>query len=287
MNYRHQFHAGNFADVMKHAALVAMVVALQKKEKGFLAIDTHSGRGAYDLEAAASGSTLARQPEWPAGIGRLWGETGLPDCLRLYVERVRAWDRAQGSEGASPHFYPGSPVLLKDLLREQDRLVLFERHPEECLELRRWVVGRRIRIEEADGYGAAAALLPPMERRGLMLIDPPFEDKEEWARIAGCVRIALGRFPSAVIAVWYPISDRADRGSFLDHWAGGILPPTLQAELVVDPQGMGLRGCGLLIFNPPWGFEATLREMTAYLAQRLAVGPGARASVSWPVPEKP
>ena len=287
MNYRHHYHAGNFADVMKHAALVRIVDLLQRKQKGFLAVDTHSGRGSYDLSAAETGTSLARSPEWPSGVGRLWSAVDLPAPLLGYLERVRAYDRAQGSDGRAPRFYPGSPILLGQMVREQDRLVLFERHPDECAQLMRCVVGRRVRVEEADGYSAAAALFPPRERRGFMLIDPPFEDRDEWARIARCVGTALERFPSAVIAVWYPISERADRGTFLDHWAGGVLPPTLQTELIVDPAGAGLRGCGLLVFNPPWGLDGELREVMTYLARALEVSPPATATLSWPIPEKP
>lgn len=136
MNYRHQFHAGNFADVMKHALLVQLVRALQRKERGFLYLDTHAGRGRYDLAAAAQGDSLARAPEWPAGVGRLWQESDLPEALREYQSLVQAFDRQAGNLEREPRFYPGSPLIVRALARPQDRLLLCEQHPAECAALR-------------------------------------------------------------------------------------------------------------------------------------------------------
>ena len=287
MNYRHQFHAGNFADVMKHALLVRLIRAMQRKEKGFLMIDTHAGRGVYDLAAAATGPSLARKPEWPDGIGRLWPITGLPPETEDYLQLVRQFDRERGGDGASPQHYPGSPLLAKALLRPQDRLFLYEKHPEEQAVLAEAFTFDKARLEADDGYRAAAALLPPPERRAFLLIDPPFEESTEWKSVAATVATALKRLPASVIAVWYPITERADRKSFLDYWKGESLPPTLSTELIMDPTAAGMRGCGVIVFNPPWGFDREERTILDSLREVLANNSGGTASVSWPVPEKP
>ena len=266
MNYRHQYHAGNFADVMKHALLVQLIRSLQQKEKGFLFVDTHAGRGAYDLKAGASGLTLERTPEWPEGIGRLWDRTDLSPELADYLGLVKAYNIERGHKGPLPRFYPGSPTIARLLRRPQDRIALYEQHPEEAQSLGSRFNERGISVEQADGYRAAAALLPPPERRGLMLIDPPFEAADEWKQIAGAVQNAFERLESAVIAVWYPIADRANRRGFTDFWEGGALPPTLAAELIVAPGDPGLQGCGLLVFNPPWRFDQKAKTLGDALA---------------------
>ena len=160
MNYRHEFHAGNFADVVKHALLVRLVRALQKKDKGFLFLDTHAGRGAYDLARAATGDTHARQPEWPAGIGRLWRRDDLPEPLADYVALVKNFDRARGNPAAAeaPRFYPGSPWLGRELARPQDRLALCEAQPDECAALRaEFQFSPGVVVQAMDGYGAPPA----------------------------------------------------------------------------------------------------------------------------------
>ena len=162
MNYRHHFHAGNFADVMKHALLLRLVTAMQKKEKGFLYLDTHAGRGSYDLTEAAQGDSLARQPEYPDGIGRLWTRTDLPMALEGYMALVKRFDREGGNEEATPRYYPGSPWFVRLLARPQERLVLCEMQPDE-FELLDIELDRepRASVQERDGYGALRAMLPP------------------------------------------------------------------------------------------------------------------------------
>src|SRR4051812_19192262 len=164
MNYRHQFHAGNFADVMKHVLLVRLLRALQKKEKGFLYLDTHAGRGSYDLEAAATGDSLARRPEWPDGIGRMWTRDDLPPPAAEYVAMVRDFDRQRANLESAPRFYPGSPWFARTVQREQDRLALCEKHPAECGALRtEFMFTPRAAVHEMDGYAAIRAMLPPLE----------------------------------------------------------------------------------------------------------------------------
>lgn len=289
MNYRHHFHAGNFADVLKHALVLQLVAAMQRKPKGFLYLDTHSGRGGYDLSVAAQGDTLTRKPEWPEGIGRLWHKDDLPAPLKDYVATVREYDLRLGNTETEPRFYPGSPALVGAKLREQDRMALCERHPEECSILKT-VMARTPRcvVHEMDGYTAMRAMLPPPERRALVLIDPPFESEREFADITRAVDEGLRRSPDAVIAIWYPLTKRARVDAFSAALMELNLPPTMVAELEVagEDSALKMRGCGLVIINPPWQFEATIKPGLAALADLLAQERGARANLLWLVPER-
>ncbi len=273
---------------MKHALLVRLVTALQKKEKGFLYLDTHAGRGSYDLRAAAQGDTLARQPEYPLGIGRLWTNPGLPEGLAEYVARVKQFDRDLGNPGETPRFYPGSPWMVRLLARPQDRLVLCEKQPDES-ELLDIEFGRepRAKVITMDGYAAPRAMLPPPERRALILIDPPFEAQDEFARIAVAVGEGLRRLPSAVFAIWYPLTERARVDAFFGELLALKLPPTLELELTVagEQSAVKMKGCGLVVINPPWQFDGEARKMLEWLAGALAQEPGGQARCRWLVPE--
>lgn len=290
MNYRHHFHAGNFADVVKHALLVQLVRGLQKKAKGFLYLDTHAGRGSYDLSAAEKGDSLARKPEWPEGIGRLWSTTELPAELSEYLSLVRDFDAAQGnSDRSHPRFYPGSPWIARLLARPQDRLTLCEKHPTECAALRdAFQLSPRTVMQEMDGYHALRAMLPPPERRALVLIDPPFEAQDEFAQIGAGLDEGIRRFPSGVFVVWYPLTERARVDAFFAEVFALKPPPTLAAELTVVGEHalVKMKGCGLVVINPPWGFAAVAQGILAFLAKILAQQPGGREHVSWLVPEK-
>lgn len=288
MNYRHAFHAGNFADVFKHALLVQLARALQRKEKGFLYLDTHAGRGGYDLAAAARGDTLVRKPEWPDGIGRLWEKPDLPAALTDYVALVRDFDRDNGNATGEPRFYPGSPRLVQRLVRPQDRLALCEKQPGECAALRaEFALAHRATVQEMDGYVALRAMLPPPERRALVLIDPPFESQDEFAQIAAALREGLRRLPGGMFAVWYPLTERARVDDFFAEPLALKLPPTLALELAIAGEGSGLkmRGCGLVVVNPPWQFDREAEMFLPALAKILAQAPGADATMNWLVPE--
>lgn len=290
MNYRHHFHAGNFADAMKHALLLQLVRALQKKEKGFLYLDTHAGRGRYDLERAALGDSLARQPEWPDGIGRLMaGDEAAPAPVREYCALVREFDRAGGNIADELRFYPGSPRLVRSVARPQDRLALCEKHPAECGALRADFMGEpSVAVHEMDGYVALRAMLPPPERRALVLIDPPFEAQDEFAQVASALGEGLRRFPSGVFAVWYPLTERARVEEFFAHMRDLEPPPTLACELEIAGQfaPMKLKGCGLLVINPPWRFDEEALPVLTYLATKLEQERGARGRVEWVVSER-
>jgi 23S rRNA (adenine2030-N6)-methyltransferase len=288
MNYRHQFHAGNFADVMKHIVLVQLLRGLQKKEKGFLYLDTHAGRGVYDLAAAARGDSLVREPEWPAGAGRLWSREDLPGAVTDYVALLKRFDRDRGNRGSAPRFYPGSPWIARLLARPQDRLALCEKHAAECAALQdEFRFSPRTAVEERDGYGALRAWLPPPERRALVLIDPPFEAQDEFAQIAAALGEGLRRLPGVVLAVWYPLTERARVDAFFARLLALKPPPTLEVELTIAgaQSPLKLRGCGLAIINPPWQFDRVAGPLLEFLGEALAQSPGGGGRARWLVPE--
>ncbi len=285
LNYRHAYHAGNFADVLKHALLVRLMRSLQRKETPFVFVDTHAGRGSYDLLAASEGETHPRAPEWPGGIGRLWDSAELPPGLADYVGLVRGYDRARGNPGPGPRFYPGSPRLARLAARAQDRLELWERQPDECAALREDVLGeRRVSVHGEDGYGAMRACLPPAERRALVLVDPPFEAQGEWNAVEAALGEGLTRFPGGTYAVWYPLTARARPDEFFG-FLKSTEAPSLCAELVVDPSAPRMAGCGLAILNPPWLFDSEAREILTYLSSVTYRDSGAQGDVRWIVSE--
>jgi 23S rRNA (adenine2030-N6)-methyltransferase len=250
MNYRHGYHAGNFADVVKHVALIAMIAHLKKKEAPFAVIDTHAGRGLYDL----SGDEAKRTGEAADGIGRLRGLTGeVPPALRAYLDIA----------GTGPA-YPGSPVIAARLMRPADRLVAIEKHPEEAALLRQALASwRRAGVEEADGYARLPKLLPPAERRGLVLIDPPFEAPDEFARLAVALAAAIRRFATGLYLVWYPIKAPGAAEAFVGEVLAGGASRALTIEIAISAPEGRLARAGLLVLNPPFGFAG---EMSAVLA---------------------
>jgi len=269
MNYRHAFHAGNFADCMKHALLVWLLRALARKPAPFAVLDTHAGIGRYDL----SGPEAERTGEWRQGLARVMEHA--PPELADYLAQVAA--------AGAPAFYPGSPLLIRGLLRPQDRLVACELHPDDAATLRE-TAGRdgQVAVHHRDGYEAIGALLPPAGgiRRGLVLIDPPFEQPAEFDRLAEAVLLARRRFNTGIIAAWYPIKHRAPVRAFHDRLVDSGLPDLVAAELLLrpplDPQR--LNGCGLLVAAPPFGFEAAASATLSALAWAVG-GPGATESV--------
>ena len=281
MNYRHGYHAGNFADVLKHTALCELLRLLTAKDKKLFVLDTHAGAGGYDL-----GSHLARRTgEAEAGIARLAAvpSAGVPSAAARYLAAVAAFSRKFGSAGGGLRRYPGSPRLVRAALRPGDRFVACELHPEEALALKREFAGdRAIEVRQADGYKVLKALMPPIERRGLVLIDPPFEANDEFERVLRALRQALRRFATGCYAVWYPIKDEAAAAFVRDLAA--FKPLTL--ELHLDGIGPGkLAACGLAVINPPWRFEEAMREALPWIAAHL--GAGVRATVSVPPASAP
>ena len=276
MNYRHAFHAGNFADVFKHAILLALLDALTGKAKPLCYLDTHAGRGRYALD----GEQAAKTGEWRDGIGRLFDNAEPPAPLRRHVEAIRAFN-PDGTLRA----YPGSPLLAALALRPDDRLVLCETQHDEAAALRTlFHRDPRAHVHARDGYAALNALLPPPEKRGLVLIDPPFEAQEgEFTAIEAALGSAHARWPNGVYAVWYPIKTHRTIAPFHRHIVNGPFDEVLVAELLVHPDDSPLRlnGCGMLIANPPWKLDGTLAELLPALRGALAPSAGASESLRW------
>lgn len=279
MNYRHAYHAGNFADVLKHAVLCLILEHLKKKEQPFRVIDTHAGFGVYDL----AGPEAERTGEWREGIGRLWGRE-IPG-LEAYFSAVRHWN-AGGELGV----YPGSPGLSAALLRRDDRLTVCELHPEEATGLRGvFAADRRVKVVEVDGWLALGAFVPPKERRGLVLIDPPFEAPGEFDRMAEGIMNAARRWPGGTYLLWYPVKGAEQVSRFLLRIGLGGLPKTLRVELRVraSGEGDGLGATGCLIINPPFTLEPTLSALGPELCRYLGQGKGTGFVLDWTVPERP
>ncbi len=258
MNYRHAFHAGNFADCMKHAVLVWLLRALARKDKAFAVLDSHAGIGRYDLSAGPA----ERTGEWRAGIGRLRGGAApeLADYLGV-VERLG--------------LYPGSPAIVRALLRPGDRLVCCELHPEDAMALKRAFRGDpQVAVHQRDAWEAMGALLPFPERRGLVLIDPPYEAVDEFDRVAAALVAAHRRFPGGVLAAWYPIKARAAVRGLHDALRAAGVRDVVAAEIFLrEPlDASRLNGCGMLLVNPPFGFEAAMAEMLPVLLDGLGDG---------------
>ena len=279
MNYRHAFHAGNFADVFKHTLLIGLLDALKAKPAPFCYVDTHAGRGRYDLR----GDEAGRTGEHVEGVERLLGAARLPAALQAYVELVRTFNPEPPDV---LDIYPGSPLIASRMLRESDRAIVCELHEQEAAALKTALHGdARFAIHQRDGYAALKALLPPAQKRGLVLIDPPFEAQgAEFTTIQGALANAFMRWPNAIHAVWYPIKLRETLLPF-HRWlavhagAGGALA----AELLLHPDNSPLRlnGCGIAIVNPPWRFDAQLREWLPALTELLAQSRHGRQRVEW------
>lgn len=272
MNYRHAFHAGNHCDVLKHAALALVLDRLKAKEKPFMVLDTHAGRGLYDLSSDEAG----RSGEHLGGIARIIDDPKAPPALNPYLEAVRRQNPFGGLR-----WYPGSPSLIRDALRAGDSAKLCELHPEERAALNSAMEGdRRIRIFDLDGYQAVRAFLPPAERRGLVLIDPPFEVPGEYDRLAEAVCDGVRRWASGIFMIWRPIKDEEGFGGFRRKVDELSLAKTLSAELSVAPRSEDkLTGSGLFVINPPFGLAESLSALLPYLAASLLVAPGGEWSL--------
>jgi 23S rRNA (adenine2030-N6)-methyltransferase len=264
-SYRHGFHAGNHADVLKHSILVSLLQYMGRKDKAYWYIDTHAGAGGYSLIDGFA----AKREEFHNGIGRIWGREDAPAMVRDYLAEV-----AKMNPDGALQYYPGSPYLAWQQLREQDRMRLFELHPSEIdiLTGNFEEADRRTLITRADGFEAIRSVLPPPPRRALMLIDPSFEDKQDYARTLGTLTEAIKRFPSGVYAVWYPIVSRPEAARFPSQLDALGCPSWLHASLSVAApakDGFGLHGSGLFIVNPPFLLEKALQETLPWLVEAL------------------
>jgi 23S rRNA (adenine2030-N6)-methyltransferase len=260
MKYRHQYHAGNFADVHKHVLLLDVLAALSRKDKGFLFVDTHAGRGEYDLHPGDA----AHPAEWQAGAAKVLAASPRHEALRRYRERIGA-----GVHGAALR-YRGSPLLASESLRPDDRAVFFETQREESSNLRK-LLPASARVETTDGFAGLRALLPPPERRGCVLIDPPYEQREDYTRVLAAVRDSLQRFAGMVLLLWLPLKMRTDFDIWLASLRAATDKPVLASLLWVLPPDSraGLNGSALALVNPPYLVEESMREWLPELREIL------------------
>jgi 23S rRNA (adenine2030-N6)-methyltransferase len=279
LSYRHAFHAGNHADVLKHLVEMQLLDYLGQKDTPFTYIDTHSGAGLYALD----GGYAAKNAEYETGIGPLWDRKDLPPALAAYVKVIKGMNPS-----GKMRYYPGSPYFADKMMREEDRLRLFELHPADSKILldnfrkveahaaaqgvRPSTRGKRVMIQKADGFLALKALLPPPSRRGLVLIDPPYEDKGDYRRVKDTLSDALTRFATGTYAVWYPVLQRMESRQFPDKLkqlkANGWLNVTLSI-CAPSPDGFGLHSSGMFVLNPPWTLAPLLQEVMPYLVSVL------------------
>lgn len=282
LSYRHAFHAGNFADVFKHALLCLMLESLKEKDKPFCYLETHAGTGRYDLSSAPS----QKNREYESGILRLWTRPDAPPALAPYLSAVVA---ANGQPPpAALRYYPGSPRIARHLLREQDRMVLCELHSSEYPVLKQEFAGdKQVAVHHQDGYTGLKAHLPPKERRGLVLIDPAFELKDEGTRAVQGLALAHQRWATGILALWYPLPDAAFRNRLLHQVEELGISKVLVAELSVgEVPGPGpMTATGMVMINPPWRLEEQLRQVLPWLHGALSPGGRGRWEVFWWVPE--
>lgn len=271
LSYRHAFHAGNHADVLKHFLLIELLDYFNRKDKAWWYIDTHAGAGCYALDSEQA----AKNAEHAAGVGRLWQREDLPAELLPYIEAVRQFN---------PHgrlnFYPGSPALAMTRLRPQDRMRLFELHPSDVELLQKTFAGEqeRVQVRRADGFSGLRALLPPPARRAVVLIDPPYEVKDDYRRTVDVLADGLRRFPTGTFAVWYPMLARPEARQLPEKLAALGAESWLDVRLMVRTparDGFGMFGSGMFVVNPPWVLPERLEAVMPWLVARLAEDEGA------------
>jgi 23S rRNA (adenine2030-N6)-methyltransferase len=282
MNYRHAFHAGNHADVLKHAVLARIIELLKGKDKSFSVLDAHAGIGAYDLE----GPQALKTGEWQGGVAKM--TEPFADDVEAVLRPYRAVLSAMNA-GGGMRFYPGSPELALRLLREDDRLIANELHPEDVEILRdNYGFSKRVRVTQFDAVQSVKAELPFASRRGLTLIDPPFEVLDETERTVKALALGYKRFATGCFVIWYPVTTAEFADKFVDAIAALNLPNMLRSELRVKEAFArgGLSGSGLIVVNPPWNLEADLKVLLPALATRLGTGNWGRGTVDWLTPPK-
>ncbi|HFG2098229.1 TPA: 23S rRNA (adenine(2030)-N(6))-methyltransferase RlmJ [Vibrio cholerae] len=278
LSYRHSFHAGNHADVLKHIVQSLILNSLQQKEKPFVYHDTHSGVGRYDLTHEWSEKT----GEYKQGIARVWQQDNIPAELDSYLDAIR-----QLNQGETLRYYPGSPRVARAHLREQDRMVLTELHPSDYPLLEQeFHRDRQVSIYKEDGFARLKASLPPQERRGLVLIDPPYELAKEYRDVVRAIAQSYKRWATGIYAIWYPVVNRCDIDDMLEGLQGLEIRKILQIELGVGPDTneRGMTASGMIVINPPWTLESQMQTILPFLKQAIAPATG-HYKVEWVVPE--
>lgn len=280
LSYRHAFHAGNHADLLKHVVLVELMAYFCRKEKPFHYIDTHAGAGFYELDQGYA----IKNAEFVDGIGRLWGGESLPSPLAVYREEIRACN-----PGPELTRYPGSPWLAAQFLRPGDRMWLFELHPRDQELLRALFAanGQQVRIEGRDGFAGLKGLLPPTTRRALVLIDPPYEEKRDYERVVKLLGDAVKRFATGTYLLWYPLLQRRESQLLPAQLKALGVSSWLHVSLTVQSpssDGFGMHGSGLFIVNPPYTLPSTLKNLLPVLVDLLRQDAGAEYSLEFFIP---
>lgn len=278
LSYRHSFHAGNHADVLKHIVQSLILDALKQKEKPFVYHDTHSGAGRYDLNHEWSEKT----GEYKLGISRIWQQPDLPSELNAYLDSI-----SQLNQGNALRYYPGSPRVSRALIRPQDRMVLTELHPSDYPLLEQeFHRDRQVRIFKEDGFSRLKASLPPKERRGLVLIDPPYELASEYRDVVKAIAAAHKRWATGIYAIWYPVVYRENIDDMLTGLDNLDIRKVLQIELGVSPDSTerGMTASGMIVINPPWKLEHQMEDLLPFLKEKIAPATG-HFTLKWVVPE--
>ena len=284
LSYRHGFHAGNFVDVHKHITLIMLLESLRKKETPFCYIDTHAGAGYYDLFSEFA----QKNREFETGIGILWGMSDVPAIVDRYLDAVRKFNLRFQAHAKQPHFYPGSPVIARQLLRSQDRMLLMELHNTEAPLLSEYFKNdKQVHIHHRDGFEALGGLVPPKEKRGLVLIDPAYEVRNEFERLTESVIEAWNKWPTGIYAIWYPLQKKQPIPKFqYDLRKANIKKIFLHEFSVIPDTGPNrLGGTGMIIINPPWQFDDQIGEVIDWLALKLDRGSHTPARSEWLVTE--
>ena len=278
LSYRHSFHAGNHADVLKHIVQSLILDALKQKEKPFMYHDTHSGVGRYDLTHEWAEKT----GEYKQGIARLWQKESMPSGLQSYLDAI-----ADLNDNGELRYYPGSPRVARAQLRSQDKMVLTELHPSDYSLLEQeFHRDRQVRIYKEDGFQRLKASLPPKERRGLVLIDPPYELAKEYRDVVTAIAQSYKRWATGIYAIWYPVVNRLDIEDMIEGLESLGIRNILKIELGVskDTNERGMTASGMIVINPPWKLRAQMEEILPFLKQIIAPVTG-HYSVEWIVPE--
>ena len=271
LSYRHAFHAGNHADVLKHYVLGLVLAYTKQKDKPFWYIDTHAGAGMYSLTEGYA----TQNAEFEQGIAKLMTADNLPKPLADFVAQIKSFN-LNSSSSDSLNLYPGSPAIAQDFLRADDKMRLFELHPNDCkllIENFRGQ-GKQVKIEMQDGFAGIKACLPPPPRRAVVLIDPPYEDKQDYQRVVKMIKDSLTRFATGTYIVWYPLLQRPEPHDMISDLMGLNLPDWLNIEMTIhepSTEGFGMHGSGLFIINPPWTLPKLLNETMPTLTALLAL----------------
>jgi 23S rRNA (adenine2030-N6)-methyltransferase len=280
LSYRHAFHAGNHADVLKHFVLMQVLAHTAQKDKPFWYIDTHAGAGRYSLETGYA----TQNAEYETGIAKLWHADNLPSSLLNYVGFIKTLNQPSSPKTAKLTMYPGSPICAQALIRADDRMRLFELHPSDYDILRENFKGqhRTVKIEMSNGFAGIKAILPPPSRRAVVLIDPPYEEKQDYQRVVEMMKDSLQRFATGTYIVWYPLLQRPEPLLMLNQLKQLNLKNWLNVSLNVESpslEGFGMYGSGLFIVNPPWTLPETLAEVMPYLVDKLGLDAGANFEI--------